>query len=289
MKDYFKTLDISRNATDSEIKTAYRRAAKFYHPDRYNNDPEMKKEAEKRFKEATEAYKVLSDPEKRQVHLNDLHRDEQKHKKRADDKKAKDQHHETKQRFTYYGKTIKKTKKYRVNNTYKNVDQLNVFGLGDLELGTSNDNNIHIHGISKTNPKANSRQLTINTFDGEILLPSELNIRLNISLNVGDVKGQVQHEGLIKTKVGDVNIRMMKPMILDAKTSTGDIYIKSSSEVNAESKTGDIRIRASHEIVNAQTNTGDVDIKKHEGTQQKPRGKLEIKSNTGDIEVKANG
>ncbi len=59
--DYYKTLDISKNATPDEIKKAYRKLARQYHPDLNPND----KEAEKRFKEINEANEVLSDPEKR--------------------------------------------------------------------------------------------------------------------------------------------------------------------------------------------------------------------------------
>jgi molecular chaperone DnaJ len=60
-RDYYEILGVSRNASQEEIKQAYKRMALKYHPDRNPGD----KEAEKRFKEAAEAYEVLSDPEKR--------------------------------------------------------------------------------------------------------------------------------------------------------------------------------------------------------------------------------
>ncbi len=60
-KDYYKILGVPRNATQEEIKKAYRRLALKYHPDRNRGN----KEAEERFKEINEAYAVLSDPEKR--------------------------------------------------------------------------------------------------------------------------------------------------------------------------------------------------------------------------------
>ena len=60
-KDYYKILGVPRNATQEEIKKAYRRLAMKYHPDRNPGD----KEAEEKFKEIAEAYSVLGDPEKR--------------------------------------------------------------------------------------------------------------------------------------------------------------------------------------------------------------------------------
>jgi DnaJ-class molecular chaperone len=60
-KDYYKTLGVARSATDKEIKSAYRKLARKYHPDVNPGD----KEAENKFKEIGEAYEVLSDPEKR--------------------------------------------------------------------------------------------------------------------------------------------------------------------------------------------------------------------------------
>jgi molecular chaperone DnaJ len=62
-RDYYEILGIARNASDDEIKKAYRRLALQYHPDR-NQAPE----ATERFKEATEAYQVLSDAEKRSMY-----------------------------------------------------------------------------------------------------------------------------------------------------------------------------------------------------------------------------
>lgn len=62
-RDYYEVLGVGRNADAEEIKRAYRRMAMKYHPDR--NQGEAKAEAEARFKEAAEAYEVLSDPDKR--------------------------------------------------------------------------------------------------------------------------------------------------------------------------------------------------------------------------------
>ncbi len=59
--DYYEVLSVERTATDQELKSAYRRLAMQYHPDRNPNNPQ----AEEKFKEASEAYQVLSDPDKR--------------------------------------------------------------------------------------------------------------------------------------------------------------------------------------------------------------------------------
>src|SRR2546421_11970776 len=60
-RDYYKVLDVPKTATEAEIKKAYRRLAMKYHPDRNPDD----RDAEESFKEAKEAYEVLSDPHKR--------------------------------------------------------------------------------------------------------------------------------------------------------------------------------------------------------------------------------
>jgi molecular chaperone DnaJ len=63
-RDYYEILDVGKNASEEEIKRSYRKLAMQYHPDR--NPGDMK--AEERFKEASEAYEVLRDPEKREIY-----------------------------------------------------------------------------------------------------------------------------------------------------------------------------------------------------------------------------
>jgi molecular chaperone DnaJ len=64
-RDYYEVLAVSRTASVEEIKSAYRKAALKWHPDR---SPENKAEAEVKFRECTEAYSVLSDQQKRQIY-----------------------------------------------------------------------------------------------------------------------------------------------------------------------------------------------------------------------------
>lgn len=63
-RDYYQALGVSRDASEDEIKKAYRKLAKKYHPDANPNDPE----SEARFKEINEAYNTLIDPEKRKMY-----------------------------------------------------------------------------------------------------------------------------------------------------------------------------------------------------------------------------
>ena len=63
-RDYYEVLNVNKNASESEMKAAYRKLALKYHPDRNPDD----KVAEEKFKEAAEAYEVLKDPQKRQIY-----------------------------------------------------------------------------------------------------------------------------------------------------------------------------------------------------------------------------
>ena len=71
MTDWYRVLQISRQASEGEIKSAYRKLAKKYHPDAHPGDAEC----ESRFKEITEAYTILSDPKKHQGENKDRCRD----------------------------------------------------------------------------------------------------------------------------------------------------------------------------------------------------------------------
>src|SRR5213593_1726998 len=60
-RDYYEVLGVNRSSSEQDLKSAYRRLAHQYHPDKNRSDPA----AEEKFKEAAEAYAVLSDPEQR--------------------------------------------------------------------------------------------------------------------------------------------------------------------------------------------------------------------------------
>ena len=61
-RDYYEVLSVARGASEQEIKSAYRKLALKYHPDR---NPESTEESTEKFKEITEAYSVLADQQKR--------------------------------------------------------------------------------------------------------------------------------------------------------------------------------------------------------------------------------
>jgi molecular chaperone DnaJ len=65
-RDYYEVLGVDKNADEASIKKAYRKLAMQYHPDKNPDN----KAAEEKFKEASEAYEVLSDKEKRQITIN---------------------------------------------------------------------------------------------------------------------------------------------------------------------------------------------------------------------------
>jgi len=66
-KNYYKILELEKNASESDIKKAYKKLAMKWHPDK---NPDKKDESEKKFKEISEAYQILSDPEKRNIFDN---------------------------------------------------------------------------------------------------------------------------------------------------------------------------------------------------------------------------
>ena len=66
-KDYYEVLGVNKDASENEIRRAYKKLAVKWHPDKH---PDNKKEAEEKFKEISEAYSVLSDPKKKSEYDN---------------------------------------------------------------------------------------------------------------------------------------------------------------------------------------------------------------------------
>ena len=73
-RDYYEVLGVAKNASESDIKKAYRKAAMKYHPDKFANSSDAeKKDAEEKFKEINEAYEILSDAQKKAAYDQDGH------------------------------------------------------------------------------------------------------------------------------------------------------------------------------------------------------------------------
>lgn len=95
--DYYKILGIDKNATEAEIKKAYRKLARTHHPDLNPND----KEAERKFKEINEANEVLSHPENRKKY--DQYGENWKHAEEFEKSKQQQQHHRGSQQGGFSG------------------------------------------------------------------------------------------------------------------------------------------------------------------------------------------
>ncbi len=94
-KDYYKVMGLSPEATEKDIKLAYRRLARKYHP-----DISKEKDAEEHFKEVGEAYEVLKDPQKRQVY--DQYRRDLKFKQQTQDSSYQYHRHRGEEDFGHY-------------------------------------------------------------------------------------------------------------------------------------------------------------------------------------------
>src|SRR5438874_7117578 len=91
--DYYEVLGVNKNATEEEIKKAYRKLARKYHPDLNPND----KEANRKFQQINEAHEVLSDPEKRKKY--DEYGKDWKHAEEFEKAKTRQRHAPPGERF----------------------------------------------------------------------------------------------------------------------------------------------------------------------------------------------
>ena len=64
-RDFYKILGVERDASENDLKKAYRKLAMKWHPDK---NPDKQEQAEKKFKEVSEAYEVLTDPKKKEIY-----------------------------------------------------------------------------------------------------------------------------------------------------------------------------------------------------------------------------
>ncbi len=82
MEKYYKILDINTNATEQDVKQAYRDLVKVWHPDRFTHDPKLRKKAEEKLKEINEAYQKITD------YLNNAYKHEQSYQYQKTEKQT---------------------------------------------------------------------------------------------------------------------------------------------------------------------------------------------------------
>ena len=75
-KDYYKILELPKNATQEQIKKQFKHLSKKYHPDKNNGSDERMRNSENLFRDVNEAYKVLSDPIKKKLYDNGMNPDD---------------------------------------------------------------------------------------------------------------------------------------------------------------------------------------------------------------------
>ncbi|OOM11698.1 chaperone protein DnaJ [Clostridium saccharobutylicum] len=124
MKDYYKILNISKNATNDEIKKAFRSLAKKYHPDRNQDD----KESLRKFQEVNEAYEVLSKEDSRKKYDQEIFKENNKNKEAN---KRNSQSNNDNKKYQDKGESIENLNKYfenffgfSANNNDINKDKL---------------------------------------------------------------------------------------------------------------------------------------------------------------------
>lgn len=161
--DYYKILGIAKNATDKDIKKAYRKLARKYHPDLNPNN----KEAEKKFKEVNEANEVLSNTENRKKY--DQYGKDWKHAEEFEKAKQQQQHYQRSSRQRGYG-------------GYSNEDFSDffesMFGGASSRSRSGNvkfrgqDYNAELHLNLKDVYKTHKRTLTVNGKNIRITIPA---------------------------------------------------------------------------------------------------------------------
>ncbi len=163
--DYYKVLGINKNASEDEIKKAYRKAARKYHPDLNPND----KEAEKKFKEINEANEVLSNPENRKKY----------------DAYGKDWKHAEQFEQARQSQSRQYTQQNQGSSTFGNEDYSDFFesmfgGQFSGRSGSRNafkgqDFNAELHLSLKDVYTTHKRTLTINGRNIRITIPAGIN------------------------------------------------------------------------------------------------------------------
>lgn len=232
-QDYYQTLGISRDASPEEIKKAYRKLALKFHPDRNPED----KTSEQRFKDISEAYAVLSDPNKRTQYdlqsrltglsLNDLSGLGGIMTDLFSGPLPQGTFSVRKTIVIINGQVVKNTVdygnglmksclEYTVEHTIGayNGKKIEIYSdNGDLNLGLNSDRCIVFKGQG-IKPQDTGSIVQVRGFKGNIFLPADIDLELYILASGGSLHGMVGHRGYIETNITLVDLNLVGDIAL---------------------------------------------------------------------------
>ncbi len=183
-KDYYQVLGVERTATEKEISKAFRKLAVQYHPDHNPNNPA----AEEKFKEASEAHTVLGDPQQREKY--DLNRSLLEDLVEPDVQPL-----------------ISGEWAFRL----KDGDEVLINTPGELYLQVGIAKKITFVGeiVSLPQYTADLNSLDARGFRGVVILPRNIDLKLNLSIYDGKLRGEIAHGGEITDHNSQINLQVV--------------------------------------------------------------------------------
>lgn len=229
--DYYKVLEINRNATIEEIKKSYRKLARKYHPDLNTND----KQAEAKFKEINEANEVLSNPENRK-----------KYDKYGKDWKHADQFEKANQQNQNQGNSQRNTEQQGYSNSYSENDYSDFFeSMFGGSAGRQQTNRTQYRGQDYTAElhldlkdvyQSHQRTLTVNGKNIRLTIPAGVKNGQTIK-----IKGH-GGEGVNGGPNGDLNITFTIQNHTKFKRDEDNLHINIDLDLYTALLGGDITI-----------------------------------------------
>lgn len=124
--------------------------------------------------------------------------------------------------------SIGRDKQYEINDEYDDVRKVTLKdNANDLDLRLSEDNKVHIEGLTGTKPEFKDRNLFIYGLEGILRLPKNVvDLEVNIRTSAGYIEGDIAHKGRLIATAGDIDLVLYAPLILDISTSAGDINVE---------------------------------------------------------------
>lgn len=227
-QDYYQTLGVPRDASPEEIKKAYRKLALQFHPDRNHGD----KTSEQRFKEVGEAYTVLSDPNKRSQYdlqsrltmpsLHDLSGLSGIMRDAFSGGFPQGTSFVRRKKVIINGQVVEDTVDYgngpmgrgledTVEQTIGAYDgkRIEIYSdMGDLNLGLGTGKDIVFKGRGN-NPQDAGSIVQARGFEGNVILPNNIDLELYLQTRMGSLRGIVAHRGNIQTDMTNVDLRLV--------------------------------------------------------------------------------